>query len=99
MPPTREALTRALDGIYLDAGIAIEFEISPHGRDIGQHFAADFEARWAGGQLEVAYTDGPLGNSEAGLLVRTGPDESTRAELGEALAAAAGTLNARLVGR
>jgi len=34
-----------------------------------------------------------------GVTFRTGPDESTRAELGEAVAAAAGVLDARLVGR
>ena len=39
LPPTKDALTRALDGIYLDAGIALEFEIGPQSRDMGQHLA------------------------------------------------------------
>ncbi|MFX9004145.1 hypothetical protein ABTN42_21700, partial [Acinetobacter baumannii] len=40
LPPTKEALARALNGVYLDAGIGIEFEIGPQSRDMGwQHLA------------------------------------------------------------
>lgn len=39
LPPTKEALARALDGVYLDAGIGIELEIGPQSRDMGQHLA------------------------------------------------------------
>ncbi len=39
LPPTKEALARALDGIYLDAGIGIELEIGLQSRDMGQHVA------------------------------------------------------------
>lgn len=39
LAPTAAALTRALDGIYVDAGIALEFEIGPQSRDMGQHLA------------------------------------------------------------
>lgn len=45
LPPTKEALARALDGVYLDAGIGIEFEISPQSRDVGQHLAELLAAR------------------------------------------------------
>ncbi|MBR2121090.1 MAG: methylmalonyl-CoA mutase family protein [Pseudomonadota bacterium] len=45
LPPTKEALTRALDGVYLDAGIGIEFEIGPQSRDMGQHLAELLAAR------------------------------------------------------
>ena len=45
LPPTKEALERALDGVYLDAGIGIEFEIGPQSRDIGQHLAELLAAR------------------------------------------------------
>lgn len=39
LPPTKEALKRVLDGVYLDAGIDIELEIGPQSRDMGQHLA------------------------------------------------------------
>lgn len=45
LPPTAEALARALDGIYLDAGIAIELEIGLQSRDMGQHVAELLAAR------------------------------------------------------
>jgi len=45
LPPTKEALTRALDGIYLDAGIGIELEIGLQSRDMGQHFSDLLAAR------------------------------------------------------
>lgn len=39
LEPSAAALERALEGIYLDAGIAIEFQIGPQTRDMPQHFA------------------------------------------------------------
>ena len=45
LPPTKEALARVLDGVYLDAGIGIEFEICPQSRDMGQHLAELLAAR------------------------------------------------------
>ena len=45
LPPTKEALARVLDGVYLDAGIGIEFEIGPQSRDMGQHLAELLAAR------------------------------------------------------
>jgi methylmalonyl-CoA mutase len=69
LPPTSEALTRTLDGIYLDAGIAIEFEISPHGRDIGQHFADLLKVRkLSPSDIDVRFGFDPIG----GAAVRGG---------------------------
>ena len=45
LPPTKEALARVLDGVYLDAGIGVEFEIGPQSRDMGQHLAELLAAR------------------------------------------------------
>ncbi len=45
LPPTKDALNKALDGIYLDAGIAIELEIGLESRDMGQHVAELLNAR------------------------------------------------------
>ncbi len=38
LEPTEAALMRILDGIYLDAGISIEFQIGPQTRDMPVHF-------------------------------------------------------------
>ena len=35
-----ETLKRVLDGVYLDAGVTIDFNVSPETRDIVRHFAA-----------------------------------------------------------
>jgi methylmalonyl-CoA mutase len=69
LPPTREALARALDGVFLDADIAIEIEVSPQGRDIGQHFA-DLRAaqKLAPGSVNVRFGFDPIG----GTAVRGG---------------------------
>jgi methylmalonyl-CoA mutase len=69
LPPTREALTRALDGVYLEADIAIEFEVSPHGRDIGEHLAELLKARkLSPGDVDVRFGFDPIG----GAAVRGG---------------------------
>ncbi len=66
LPPTREALTRALDGVYLEADIAIALEISPQGRDIGDHFAALLEARKiAPRDVDVRFGFDPIGGAAA----------------------------------
>lgn len=64
LPPTREALTRALDGVYLEADIAIEFEISPQGRDIGDHLAAILDGRKiAPRDVDVRFGFDPIGGA------------------------------------
>lgn len=45
IPPTQDALSKVLDGVYLDAGIALEFEIGPQSRDVGTHLAELLAAR------------------------------------------------------
>jgi methylmalonyl-CoA mutase len=45
LPPTKEALARALDGIHLDAGVGIELEIGLQSRDMGQHVVELLAAR------------------------------------------------------
>jgi len=69
LPPTREALTRALEGIYLDADVSIELEISPQGLDIGDHLAALLDARkLAPHDIDVRFGFDPIG----GAAVRGG---------------------------
>ena len=64
LEPTPAALARALDGIYLDAGIAIEFQIGLHARDMGKHFADLLAARKiAPGSVNVRFGFDPIGGS------------------------------------
>lgn len=64
LPPTRDALTRALDGVYLDADIAIEFETGPQGRDIGDDLAAILAARKiTPGDVDVRFGFDPIGDA------------------------------------
>lgn len=69
LPPTKEALTQVLNGIYLDAGIALEFEIGPQSRDMGQHLAEILKARKiAPSAISVRFGFDPIG----GAAVRGG---------------------------
>jgi len=66
LKPTAEALARALDGIYLDAGIAIEFDIKfDHGaqsRSAALHFAELLKARnVAPAKLDCRFGFDPIG--------------------------------------
>src|SRR6185437_4353621 len=45
LAPTAAALARALDGIFLDAGIGIELQIGPESRNLPAHFAALLEQK------------------------------------------------------
>jgi methylmalonyl-CoA mutase len=64
LPPTKDALARALDGIYLDAGIGIELEIGLQSRDMGQHFAELLSARKiAPANVNVRFGLDPIGGS------------------------------------
>ncbi|OQW60829.1 MAG: methylmalonyl-CoA mutase [Proteobacteria bacterium SG_bin9] len=56
------ALARALEDIYLDAGIAIEFEIGPQSRIAVQHFAELLKARGiAPANVEARFGLDPIG--------------------------------------
>jgi len=62
LPPTKDALKRALDGVYLDAGIDIEFEIGPQSRDMGQHLAELLaERKIAPSAVKVRFGLDPIG--------------------------------------
>jgi len=62
LPPTKDALKRALDGVYLDAGIDIELEIGPQSRDMGQHLAELLaERKIAPSAVKVRFGLDPIG--------------------------------------
>lgn len=62
LPPTKDALKRALDGVYLDAGIDIELEIGPQSRDMGQHLAELLaERKVAPSAVKVRFGLDPIG--------------------------------------
>lgn len=86
LPPTKEALAKIIDGIYLDAGIALEFEIGPQSRGMGQHLAEILTARKiAPSAVNVRFGFDPIG----GAAVRggnTGEWSSTAKVFGEKIA-------------
>lgn len=62
LPPTKDTLKRALDGVYLDAGIDIELEIGPQSRDMGQHLAELLaERKIAPSAVKVRFGLDPIG--------------------------------------
>ncbi len=62
LPPTKDALKRVLDGVYLDAGIDIELEIGPQSRDMGQHLAELLaERKIAPSAVKVRFGLDPIG--------------------------------------
>ncbi|MES2751660.1 MAG: methylmalonyl-CoA mutase family protein [Pseudomonadota bacterium] len=64
LEPTAAALARVLDGIFLDAGIDLAFEIGPQSRDMGQHLADLLAARKiAPADLNVRFGFDPIGGS------------------------------------
>ena len=66
LPPTKDALTRVLDGIYLDAGISIELEIGLQSRDMGLQFAELLSLRKISpASVNVRFGLDPIGGSAA----------------------------------
>ena len=56
------ALARVLDGVYLDAGIAIEFDLSPQNKDAGQALASIVKKRGiAPAATNIRFGFDPLG--------------------------------------
>ncbi|MBN9586866.1 MAG: methylmalonyl-CoA mutase subunit beta [Afipia sp.] len=86
LPPTKEALARALDGVYLDAGIGIELEIGLQSRDMGQHVADLLAAhKVSPTNVDIRFGLDPIG----GNAVRGGSPgswESTAKVFGEKIA-------------
>jgi methylmalonyl-CoA mutase len=89
LPPTPEALAQVLDGIHLEAGIAVELEIGLQSRDMGRHIADLLAARnIRPADVQVRFGLDPIG----GCAVRggsPGPWASTAKVFGEKIAALA----------
>jgi methylmalonyl-CoA mutase len=69
-----ETLARALDGIYLDAGVVIDFNVSAATRDASRHFAALVKSRGIAPEtVEMRASINPLGH-----LAATGEGEWTK---------------------
>ena len=62
------ALARALDGVYLDAGIAIELDLSPQAKSAPDHLAAVLKERG----IDPAATDIRFGYDPLGAMARLG---------------------------
>ena len=92
LEPSAAALERALEGVYLDAGIGIEFLIGPQTRDMPQHFAALLAKRnIAPASVNARFGFDPIGagavwgNSPyawAEIAAHFGPAVATFAKLG-----------------
>src|ERR1700754_5161462 len=66
LEPTTAALARVLDGIYLDAGIGIEFQIGPQTRDMPAHFATLLQQKGISpGSVDVRFGLDPIGATAA----------------------------------
>ena len=83
-----ETLKRVLDGVHLDAGISIDFNVSPETRDIVRHFAA-----LVGSQGLKASTVNMLGSiNPIGGMAAAGGTNQRWPELAKAFAGLVGDL-------
>ncbi|HEY0442409.1 MAG TPA: methylmalonyl-CoA mutase subunit beta [Xanthobacteraceae bacterium] len=82
------ALARVLDGVELDAGITIDFNLSPETRDVVRHFAALVKAR----QLAPASVDLRASLNPLGGMAAAGGSDKRWSELAPAFAALVGEL-------
>ncbi len=85
LPPTKDALARALDNIFLDAGISLEFEIGPQSRETVEHFAALVSQRG----LDPATLDVRFGFDPVGAAAMAGGSSHTANEIAADVGAAA----------
>ena len=61
-----ETLARVLDGVYLDAGVTVDFNVSAQTRDASRHFAALVKSRGIDpGAVEMRASLNPLGHLAA----------------------------------
>ncbi|HZP70854.1 MAG TPA: methylmalonyl-CoA mutase family protein [Pseudolabrys sp.] len=59
---SKETIARALDGVYLNAGIALELDLSPQHKDAGQNLAAVLKDRGISpAQIQIRFGYDPLG--------------------------------------
>ncbi len=59
---SQETIARALDGIYLDAGIALELDLGPQHKDAGTNLAASLKARGVAlDKTQIRFGYDPLG--------------------------------------
>lgn len=82
LEPTATALARAIDGIYLDAGIGIEFDIGPQSRGAALHFAELLKAK----NISPASVDVRFGFDPIGAAAVSGGSPYSRTETAETLA-------------
>src|SRR5256885_5387444 len=83
-----ETLARVLDGVILDAGIAIDFNLSPPTRDVVRHFAALVKSRnIAPASVNMRASVNPLGGFAA-----AGTSPRPWDKLAQGMAALAGEL-------
>jgi methylmalonyl-CoA mutase len=87
----RGAIARALDSVYLDAGIALELDMSAEHKDAGQNLAAFVKERG----IAPADTQIRFGYDPLGAMARTGGSPLPWSELSKLFADLAGDIAAQ----
>ncbi len=91
LPPTAEAVAKALDGVFLDAGISIELQIAPPSREVAFQIADGIKARG----VDPAACDIRFGLDPLGACATSGSSPGEWAEIIAAATETAKTLAAR----
>lgn len=104
LPPTAEALERALSGVFLEAGVAVEIDAPGHGRDAALAVAKFVEAnKIAPGTTQIAFGLDPIGAIARGAVqasfaeIAPHMDEAVRALSGAGFAGPFCVADARIV--
>ncbi|GAB1715648.1 MAG: heterodimeric methylmalonyl-CoA mutase small subunit [Nitrobacter sp.] len=90
LPPTAEAVAKALDGVLLDAGISIELEMGPQSRAIALRIADDIRTKGA----DPAACDIRFGLDPLGACAASGSSVSPWSDIAPAVAETAKKLAA-----
>lgn len=88
LDPSPEAIRRTLDGVYLDAGIALEFQIGPQSREAPLHLLALLEEKG----IAVHACDIRFGFDPIGATAVWGSSPYSWNEIAPALAGAVGEI-------
>ncbi|MCG6203225.1 methylmalonyl-CoA mutase subunit beta [Rhodopseudomonas sp. HC1] len=91
LPPTKDALEAVLDGVHLDAGIAIELQFAPQSCELVRHLAELIKSRGT----DPAACDIRFGIDPLGARAVQGSSSSDWAEIGRGVAEVATGLAGR----
>ncbi len=91
LDPSPEAIRRTLEGVYLDAGIALEFQIGPQSKDAPFHVLALLKEKGvAPGACDIRFGFNPIG-----AVAVSGSSSHSWSEIAPALSGAVGAAAAQ----